>query len=64
MPRTAESDESRILNFFRNAPLEVARVVFNLVRSEMKERDTAPAVKRGRKPKAQSAPEAVASVGE
>ena len=38
MPKQAQSKVTGILNFFRSQPLEVAELVFGLVRDEMKDR--------------------------
>lgn len=44
MPRSVESPESKILHYFRTAPLEAASLLLGLVRGEMKDRHDVQAV--------------------
>ena len=49
MPKSAVSAEERVLNYFEQANLETAQVVFNLVKSRLRARTPqadAPAPKR------------------
>ena len=49
MPRAHASDEVQVLRFFEGSPLEIAQVVFNIVKEKMRARDAANSGSEGRR---------------
>lgn len=52
MARQAKSDAAKVVDFFRNAPVDVVVTVHEIVHGIVKERTPVPAAKKAPKPKA------------